>query len=109
MLGLPDDIFVTDCPYRVEKHDYYITLVFASGERWPFSVSSNLLTYSAIHNFVEDVVQYGQGTLTISDIWTITYTADRPTLIVIGYRYWPRPGEIPFCRELFDTLMNMAR
>ena len=109
MLELPDEAFVTDCPYRVEKHDYYITLVFASGERWPFSVSSNLLTYSAIDNFVEDVFQYGQGTLVISRHWTIIYTADRPTLVTIDYRYWPHPIELPFCRELFDTLMDMAR
>lgn len=107
MQRLPDDTFATDCPYRVEEGNYYIVLVTASG-RYPFLVDRNLLTHSAIRNFVEDIVQYGQGTLIIDEDWTITYTTDRPTLVTIDYKFWPRLAEIPFCRELFDTLMDMA-
>lgn len=113
MLGLPDETFATNCPYRIKvrRKSYYlgphITFVF-DGPRYLYRVPPDILTHSAIYNFIENIHQYGQGTLAISEEWNIQYNADRPTLITMHFSYLRRSVEIPFCRELFDALLYLA-
>ena len=108
----PEDTFV-ECPYWIEIRPrtaahHLLYLHFPSGAVKALFATPDILTRHAIFEFIDDIRQYGRGELQLTSETALLYDRNLAGLSVYYNLTNHRTMMVPFCKELFDVLVEIA-
>lgn len=115
MSRLPREHFIGECPFTIvpsrRKYPggmlYSLHIYTPAGVRI-IPIDPALLTARALSDFVDGILEYGNGTLAAAEYIIFYYDSDRPGIIEVDYPMMGIRDTFPFCQELLDALAELV-